>query len=59
MPMWVVRPALTRGEVRAVRITAAGIHRSWTAATLKDAVEPAFMTDFVTLTRKAIAKRDR
>ena len=59
MPTWVVRPALSRGDVRAVRITASGIHRSWTAATLKDAAEPAFVTDFANLTRKAIAKRDR
>jgi LysR family transcriptional regulator for metE and metH len=54
MPMWAVAPGLARGDIRAVRISPSGVHRQWSAVTLKDVNEPAYLKDFVTLTRKAI-----
>jgi DNA-binding transcriptional LysR family regulator len=55
MPTWAVRPALSTGQIRAVSITPSGVHRQWSAVTLKDADEPRFLKDFLTLTRKAMS----
>jgi len=49
MPKWAIQPALTRGDVRAIRITAAGVHRQWSAVTLRDAHEPPYLRDFLKL----------
>jgi LysR family transcriptional regulator for metE and metH len=40
MQTWAIEPALRAGDVRAVPITAAGIRRRWSAATLKAAHSP-------------------
>jgi LysR family transcriptional regulator for metE and metH len=37
MQTWAVEPAIRAGEVRAIPITASGIHRRWSAATLRAA----------------------
>jgi LysR family transcriptional regulator, regulator for metE and metH len=37
MQTWAIEPALRAGDVRAVPITAGGIHREWRAATLREA----------------------
>jgi LysR family transcriptional regulator for metE and metH len=55
MPTWAIRPALDKGEIRALRITRSGVRRQWSAVTLKDAQEPAYLEDFLKLTRKAIS----
>jgi len=59
LPTWTIRPALSRGDVRAVRITRSGVWRQWSAVTLKDAKEPAYLEDFLKLTRKAISGSGR
>ena len=56
LPTWTVRPALAGGEVRAVRITRAGVRRPWTAATLQGVEEPAYVTDFLDLVHKTIGE---
>jgi LysR family transcriptional regulator for metE and metH len=57
MPLWAIAPALSRGEIRAVRISPSGVHRQWSAVTLKDVNEPAYVRDFLTLTRQAIDRQ--
>ena len=57
MPTWAIRPALDKGEVRALRITRSGVRRQWSAVTLDDAREPAYLEDFLKLTRTAISRR--
>jgi LysR family transcriptional regulator for metE and metH len=49
MQTWAVEPAIRAGEVRAVPITAAGIHRRWSAATLRAAGASPHMEAFVEL----------
>lgn len=54
LPAWAVRAALKRGDIRAVRITRAGIQREWSAVTLRDGIEPVYVADFIGLVQKAI-----
>ena len=49
MQTWAVEPAIRSGEVRAVPITATGIHRRWSAATLRAAPPSAAMDMFLEL----------
>ena len=56
LPTWTVRPALASGQIRAVRITRAGVRRQWTAATLQGVEEPAYLTDFLDLVHKTIGE---
>jgi LysR family transcriptional regulator, regulator for metE and metH len=61
MARWAIEPALKTGAVRAVRITRRGVYRSWSAAALKDRVEPKWQKEFVSLLSKQAlpAKMDR
>ena len=54
MPAWVVRPALKGGKLRTVRITRAGIHREWSAATLAGAADPPYLGEFIDLVKGSI-----
>jgi len=49
MQTWAIEPALRAGDVRAIPITAAGIHRQWRAATLKAAGSLAHVDAFIDL----------
>jgi LysR family transcriptional regulator for metE and metH len=49
MQTWAIEPALRAGDVRAIPITAAGIHRQWRAATLKAAGSVAHVDAFIDL----------
>ena len=49
MQTWAIEPALRAGDVRAVPITAAGIRRQWSAATLKEAGRVAHVDAFIDL----------
>jgi LysR family transcriptional regulator, regulator for metE and metH len=49
MARWAIEPALETGAVKAVRIGKRGVHRSWTAVTLRDRVEPKWQREFVAL----------
>jgi LysR family transcriptional regulator for metE and metH len=49
MQTWAIEPALRAGEVRAVPITATGIKRQWSAATLKAAGRVAYIDAFIDL----------
>ena len=49
MQTWAIEPALRAGDVRAIPITAAGIHRQWHAATLKAAGTAAYVDAFIDL----------
>jgi LysR family transcriptional regulator for metE and metH len=49
MQTWAVEPAIRSGEVRAIPITAAGIHRRWSAATLRAAPPSPAIDAFVDL----------
>ena len=53
MPKWAIQPALSRGDVRTVRITPRGVQRQWSAVTLRGASEPAYLRDFVKLLPRA------
>ena len=57
LPTWAVRPQLTSGEIRAVRITRAGVRRQWTGATLQGIEEPAYVRDFLDLVHTTIGGR--
>jgi LysR family transcriptional regulator for metE and metH len=61
MARWAIEPAIKAGAIRAVPITRRGVHRSWTAVTLKDRTEPRWQKDFVALlSRQALpAKLER
>jgi LysR family transcriptional regulator, regulator for metE and metH len=49
MQTWAIEPALRAGDVRAIPITAAGIHRQWYAATLVAAGNLAYVDAFIDL----------
>jgi LysR family transcriptional regulator for metE and metH len=49
MQTWAIEPALRAGDVRAVPITASGIHRQWHAATLKAATGALHVDAFIDL----------
>jgi LysR family transcriptional regulator for metE and metH len=47
LPAWSIAPAIASGSVRAVRITAVGVRRQWTAARLAAATPSRFLDDFI------------
>lgn len=47
MANWAVAPHVLLGQLAAVPITARGLHRRWSAAMLRDAASPAYLTDFI------------
>ena len=49
MQTWAIGPALRAGEVRAIPITAAGIRRQWSAATLRAAGRVPHVEGFIDL----------
>ena len=49
MQTWAIEPALRAGDVRAIPITAHGIRRQWSAATLKAAGTIAHVDGFIEL----------
>jgi LysR family transcriptional regulator for metE and metH len=49
MQTWAIEPALRAGDVRAVPITASGIRRQWSAATLEQASRGAHLDAFIDL----------
>ena len=49
MQTWAIEPALRAGEIRAIPITAGGIHRRWSAATLEAAGRVAHVEAFIDL----------
>ena len=49
MQTWAVEPAIRSGEVRAIPITASGVHRRWSAATLRAAGASPPMDAFIEL----------
>lgn len=49
MQTWAIEPALRAGDVRAIPITAAGIRRQWSAATLKAAGSVPHVDAFIDL----------
>jgi len=60
MQTWAIEPSLKAGEVRAIPITAGGIHRRWSAATLEAAGRVAHVEAFIDLlARRAMPARRR
>ncbi len=60
MQTWAIEPALRAGDVRAVPITPAGIHRQWQAATLAAAGPVAHVDAFIELlANRAMPARTR
>src|SRR4029434_5483332 len=58
MQTWAIEPALRAGDVRAIPITAGGIHRQWHAATLAAAGSVAHVDAFIDLLdSRALASR--
>jgi LysR family transcriptional regulator, regulator for metE and metH len=59
MQTWAIEPALRAGDVKAVPITATGIHREWRAATLREAGCVPYVDAFIELlaTRAMPARR--
>jgi LysR family transcriptional regulator for metE and metH len=59
MQTWAIEPALRAGDVRAIRITPAGIRRQWNAATLKSADAPHVQAFVDLLAAHALPARQR
>jgi LysR family transcriptional regulator for metE and metH len=60
MQTWTVEPAIRAGDVRAIPITAAGIRRRWSAATLRAATPAAHLDAFIELlAARALPARTR
>jgi LysR family transcriptional regulator, regulator for metE and metH len=60
MQTWAIEPALRAGDVRAIPITPAGIHRQWSAATLEEAGSVAHVDAFIDLlAARAMPARQR
>jgi LysR family transcriptional regulator for metE and metH len=58
MQTWAIEPALRAGDVRAIPITAAGIRRQWSAATLNATGRVAHVEAFIDLlSRRALPAR--
>jgi len=60
MQTWAIEPALRAGDVRAIPITATGIHRQWHAATLAAAGKVPYVEAFIDLlAARAMPARQR
>ena len=60
MQTWAIEPALRAGDVRAIPITPAGIHRQWHAATLVAAADMPHIESFIDLlARRSMPARRR
>ena len=60
MQTWAIEPALRAGDVRAIPITASGIHRQWHAATLAAAGKVPYVEAFIELlAARAMPARQR
>ncbi len=60
MQTWAVEPAIRSGDVRAIPITRTGIHRRWSAATLRAATSSPYMGAFIELlATRALPARER
>jgi len=60
MQTWAIEPALRAGDVRAIPITASGIHRQWHAATLAAAGKVPYVEAFIDLlAARAMPARQR
>jgi LysR family transcriptional regulator for metE and metH len=63
LPKWSIANAIASGDVRALRITKAGVFRKWYAATLSGIAPTPFLEDFIRLlikqgpTAKTVARR--
>jgi len=49
MQTWAIEPALRAGDVRAIPITAGGVHREWSAATLMELGKVPYVDGFIDL----------
>lgn len=49
LPKWSIANALTSKEIKAIRITKAGLFRKWFAASLSDSTPTPFMQEFIRL----------
>jgi LysR family transcriptional regulator for metE and metH len=60
MQTWAIEPAIRSGDVRAIPITPAGIHRQWSAATRRAATPSAHLDAFIELlAARALPARTR
>ena len=44
---WAAAPYLESGALKAVRLTRAGLHRTWSAVMIRQKTQPGYLTDFV------------
>ncbi|MFT5641422.1 MAG: LysR family transcriptional regulator for metE and metH [Cyclobacteriaceae bacterium] len=52
---WIVAPALTSGNLRAIKVTKSGLRRSWYAVTLRRKEQPQYLENFLDHLRDNIA----